>query len=487
MQTDATLPRDAVTPFRFRPEVPKPRTQDLSLFGFLRAARENPITTWMRSHFEQPVVAAEGVLGRVTVVSDPALIRYLYVENAKNYRKDDLQRRILAPGLGNGLLSAEGEEWKNQRRTIAPIFSARHVTSFSESMNLAGARVARRLARRGGMQVEAANEMTRVSLDVLERTIFTQGLKRDPDAVGRAITRFLEAIGPIDPLDVFGMPNFVPRIGRLRARPAGRFFEEVVDELIERRRALTASGGEAPHDLLTLLLTASDPETGNGLTDLEVKANIVTFIAAGHETTANALTWALFCLSQDAASRERLEAEADAAIGTDGHFALDDLPFAKAVMEETMRLFPPVPFMSRQAIRDDRIGRIKIPRNSTVMVAPWVLHRHRMLWDDPDAFVPERFLPENRESIPRFAYLPFGAGPRVCIGQSFSLQEATIVLAHVARAVRLDLAADHPPVVPLHRVTLRPQGGLRMRVHDRGTAGAENQASEPPLVGAGPA
>ena len=469
MQIDALASEIEPTPppLRFRPQVPKPRTEPLGLFAFLREARANLITTWMKGHFEHPVVAAEGVLGRVTVVSDPALIRYLFVENAKNYRKDDLQRRVLAPGLGNGLLSAEGEEWRNQRRTIAPIFSARHVLGFHDAMNAAGARLARRLARRDGATVEAAVEMTRVSLDVLERTIFTHGLKRDPDAVGRAITRFLEAIGPIDPLDVFGVPGFVPRIGRLRARPAGRFFEEVVGELIERRRALTASGASAPHDLLTLLLTASDPETGNGLTDLEVKANIVTFIAAGHETTANALTWALYCLSQDTNARARLEAEADRAAGPDGSFALDDLPYAKAVIEETMRLFPPVPFMSRQAIRDDRIGRIKIPRNSTVLVAPWVLHRHRTLWDDPEAFVPERFLPENRAAIPRFAYLPFGAGPRVCIGQSFSLQEATIVLAHCARAVRLEMVDDHPPMTPLHRVTLRPEHGLRMRVTGR--------------------
>lgn len=455
-------------PTRFRPPVPTPRTEPMGLFEFLRAARANPITTWMQAHFERPVVAAEGAMGRITVVSDPDLIRYLFVENAKNYRKDDLQRRVLAPGLGNGLLSAENEEWRNQRRTIAPIFSARHVTGFAQPMNAAGAVLAKRLARRAGSHLQAEAEMTRASLDVLERTIFTHGLKRDPDAVGRAITRFLEAVGPIDPLDVFGVPDFVPRIGRLRARPAGRFFEEVVDELIARRRALTNRGEGAPHDLLTLLLTASDPETGNGLTDLEVKANIVTFIAAGHETTANALSWTLYCLSQDEAARERLEVEIDAAVGPDGNFALADLPFAKAVVEEAMRLFPPVPFMSRQALGTDRIGRIKIPKDSTVLVAPWVLHRHRTLWDEPDAFIPERFFGARREQIARFSYLPFGAGPRVCIGQSFSLQEATILLAHIVRAVRLDLAEGHPPVVPLHRVTLRPQNGLRMRVVRRG-------------------
>jgi cytochrome P450 len=437
----------------------------MGLLAFLKAARANPITTWLDDHFEKPVMAGEGAMGRVTVVSDPALIRYLYVENAANYRKDDLQRRVLAPGLGNGLLTAEDEEWKLQRRTLAPIFSARHVLGFAEPMNAAGARIARRLARRDGTTIDAALEMTRVTLDVLERTIFTQGLASDPDALGRAITRFLEAVGPIDPLDVFGIPSFVPRIGRLRARPAVRFFAEVVDALIDKRRALIAAD-RAPADLLTLLLKAQDPETGKGLTDLEVKANIVTFIAAGHETTANALTWALYCLSQDDGARARIEAEVDAVPAGEG-FDAEALPFTKAVMEETMRLFPPVPFLSRQAIAEDRIGRVKIPRGSLVMVAPYVLHRHRTLWDDPAAFVPDRFLGEARKDIPRFAYLPFGAGPRVCIGQSFSVQEAVIVLAHIVRAVRLRMAADHPPVTPLHRVTLRPEHGLRMGVERR--------------------
>ena len=441
---------------RFRPVVPPPLKAPLGLFDFLRAARKNPITTWMDAHFKLPVVAAEGAMGRITLVSDPALIRYLLIENADGYRKDDLQRRVL---------SAEGDEWRLQRRTLAPIFNARTVQGFSEAMNAAGARLGRRLVRRDGKQVDVALEMTRVTLDVLERTIFTQGLPSDPDALGRAITRFLEAVGPIDPLDVFGVPDFVPRIGRLRARPAGRFFAEVVDELIARRKALMARG-EAPRDLLTLLLEAQDPETGNGLSDLAVKANIVTFIAAGHETTANSLTWTLYCLSQDPAAQARIEAEVDAA--GPGDFSAERLPFTRAAIEEAMRLFPPVPFLSRQAIRDDRLGRIKVPRGSLVMVAPWVLHRHHLLWEDPEAFVPERFLPENRDTIPRFAYLPFGAGPRVCIGQSFSIQEAVIVLAHVVRAVRFRLPADHPPVTPLHRVTLRPEHGLRMDAVARG-------------------
>ena len=446
---------------RFRPPVPPPLRRPQGLFAFLRTVRANPLATWMEDHFTAPLVAAEGVLGRITVVSEPALIRHVLVENAGAYRKDDLQRRVLAPGLGEGLLTAEGEAWRLQRRTLAPIFSLRTVRSFEAAMNAAGARLARRLARRAGTRIDVAQEMTRVTLDVLERTIFTNGPQNDPDALARAITRFLESVGPIDPLDVFGVPDFVPRLGRLRARPAIRYFAEIVEALIARRRAVMAEGA-APQDLLTLLLAAQDPETGEGLSDLDVSANIVTFIAAGHETTANALTWALYCLSQDADALARLEAEVDGAADAEGGFAVERLPFARAVIEEALRLFPPAAILSRQAVREDRLGRVKVPRGSVVMVSPYVLHRHRTLWEDPAAFVPERFLGEAREAIPRFAYLPFGAGPRVCIGQSFSLQEAVIVLAHVVRTVRLALPADHPPVIPVQRVTVRPGQGLRM-------------------------
>ncbi|HEY8565593.1 MAG TPA: cytochrome P450 [Beijerinckiaceae bacterium] len=454
----------ASTTAPFRPPVPPLLDEPLGLFEFLRRVRANPLATWAPEHFEKPIVAGDGPLGRITVVSDPAAIRTILVDEASRYRKDELQRRVLNPGLGQGLLMAEGEEWRLQRRTLAPLFNPRTVASFAPAMGESAERLVRRWRRRGSGQVlDVALEMTRVTLDVLERTIFTQGLSRDPDALGRAITRYFEALGPVDPLDLFGLPGWIPRIGRFRARPAIRYFEEVVGELIAARRRRL--GEEAPRDLLTLLLEAADPETGRGLSDVEVAANIVTFIGAGHETTANALTWSLYLLSQDVVARERVEAEADAVLG-DGPVTVEALPqlaFTRAVLEESMRLFPPVPFMSRSPIQDERLGELKVPRRSLVVIAPYVLHRHRRLWDEPDAFRPERFLPENRGAIDRFAYLPFGAGPRVCIGASFSIQEATIILATIARAARLALADDRP-VMPLHRVTLRPEGGVAMRL-----------------------
>ena len=450
----------------FRPPAPAPLDEPLDLIDFLKAIRKNPLGSWMRDHFEQPIVAGDGVLGRVTTISAPQAIRHVLVDNAANYRKDELQRRVLAPGLGNGLLTAEGDEWRLQRRTLAPLFAPRNVASFWPAMVEAAERLVRRWRRRSnGRVLDVSLEMTRVTLAVLERTIFTNGPAHDPDALGRAITRYFEAIGPLDPLDVFGFPEWLPRIGRIRARPAVRFFEEVVGELIATRKALLAEGGDAPRDILTLLLEAADPETGKGLGDYEVRANIVTFIGAGHETTANALSWSLYLLSQAPEMRERIEAEVDEVLGQRliEPADLDRLVFTRAVLDEAMRLYPPVPFMSRAALREDSIDGLRIPKGSVVMIAPWVVHRHRRLWDEPDAFDPGRFLPERRGAIDRFAYLPFGAGPRVCIGASFALQEAVIVLAAIVRAARLDLADGHE-VRPLHRITLRPEGGLPMKL-----------------------
>jgi cytochrome P450 len=452
----------------FRPPAPPRLREPLGTFEFLRLVRANPLATWADEHFEEPIIAGEGVLGRITVVSDPAAIRHVLVDNAANYRKDELQKRVLAPGLGKGLLTVEGEEWKLQRRTLAPLFAPRHVAGFFPAMAKGAERLVRRWRRHDGRRLDVSLEMTRVTLDVLEQTIFTHGIARDPDALGRAITRYFEALGPLDPLDVFGFPDWIPRVGRLRARPALRYFDEVVGELIDARRALVERGGEAPRDILTLLLEAADPETGQGLSDIEVRANIVTFIGAGHETTANALSWSLYLLSQAPDVRERIEREVEQVLGT-RPIAPDDLPrlvFTRAVIDEAIRLYPPVPFMSRAPIEDDWIGNLKVPKGSLVAIAPWVLHRHRRLWDEPDGFDPDRFMPERRAAIDRFGYLPFGAGPRVCIGASFALQEAAIVLASIVRAARLDLVEGHE-VRPLHRVTLRPQGGLPMRLRLR--------------------
>ena len=307
---------------------PVPLEQPLGTLALLRALRENPVATWTRYHFEHPVVSGTGVLGRVVVVSEPALIRRLLVDNAANYDKGDLQRRMLrSEEGGRGLLMAEGAEWRAQRRALAPLFSPRTVSGFQADMADVSAKlVARWRKQRDGRVVDVADEMARATLRVLARTIFSDGLTRTEEEFVAAVTRYLDAVGRVDPLDILDMPDWVPRVGRLRARPALRFFEAAVEAVVARRReALAADPEGAPRDLTPRLLKARDPETGEGLSEREVKANIITFILAGHETTSNTLTWALYLLSQAPDVRARVEAEVDALLpeGTVGASAVE--------------------------------------------------------------------------------------------------------------------------------------------------------------------
>ena len=204
------------------------------------------------------------------------------------------------------------------------------------------------------------------------------------------------------------------------------------------------------------------------MSDEEVAANILTFILAGHETTARALGWTLYLLSRQPEYLARLQVEADAFDVSDPKWA-DGLPWTRAVLEETMRLFPPAPTMARKALDGDEIGGQAIKAGATVIISPWVLQRHKLLWDDPDAFRPERFLPENRKSIDRYAYIPFSAGPRVCIGAAFAMQEAMIALAAILRAAQIEplTAVEHRPV---HQITLRSRDTMRLRLRARRSA-----------------
>jgi cytochrome P450 len=452
----------AVAP-RFRPPAAKRNAKPLSALGILATLARNPVEIWSDFHFVHPVLCGKTMLGWRAVVSDPASIRRVFLDNVANYRKDAVQLRVLKPGLGSGLLTVDGEAWKVQRRTLAPLFSPRMVASFAPAMHRVARLRAEALAERhDGAVVEAQEEMALIALLVLEQTLFSQGLAREPSAFQKAMTSYFDTIGRIDPLDVLGAPDFIPRLGKLRGKAPLAFFAEAVEDIISARRRLIAAGEPAPEDLLTALLRAADPETGRGLSEEDVRANIVTFIGAGHETTANALTWTLYLLSQAPEWRAKAEAEIDAHFdAADESDPTERLPVTRAVFEEAMRLYPPAANLVREAISEDWLAGVRIPAGTIVSVSPYVVHRHKTLWEHPDDYDPSRFLPGAREKIDRYAYIPFGAGPRVCIGQAFAIQEGVIVLAHVLMRLRFDLFPGHP-VSPQQRITLRPKHGMRM-------------------------
>jgi cytochrome P450 len=454
-------------PTGLSPPAPIPRARALGPVSLLRVLANNPLEAWTTAHFEQPIVISGLSIGRVAVVSEPAAIRRVLFDNCENYQKDWLQRRVLSAGLIGGLLTAEGQNWRMQRRALAPLFARKTVMNFSTAMLDVANGLAERLALREGEVVDIAVEATRVTLEVLERTIFSDGLGRAPEDIRLAMKGYFETIGRIDPFDMLGVPDFAPRPGRRKLRPMLRVFESAIDTIISaRRERIAADPDGAPRDILTFLLNAADPETGEALSEAEIRANILTFIAAGHETTANCISWSLFLLSQSGEWRERVQAEADREFGGAPDGLADRIVETRAVIDEANRLYPPITAISRVALGRDELAGEPIKPGTMIVIAPYVLHRHRALWKKPDNFNPNRFLGDARETIDRFAYLPFGVGPRICIGATFALQEASIVIGTIMRHFTLELVPGFTPW-PVQKVTLRPKSGLPMIVRRR--------------------
>ncbi len=318
-----------VPPYPRRPEKPRGR------LSTILTLRRNPIEIWSQMHFDRPILVGRSILGLRAAAHDPAAVKRVFLDNAANYRKDLLQLSLLRLGLGDGLATADGKSWRLQRRSLAPLFSPRQIAEFAPAMQRVAAATVERLARRrDGAVADVGELMSRMALEVLEQTLFSQGLGRETSEFQHAVTAYFDSFGRLDPLDLVGAPAFLPRFGRLSGRPALEFFDSVVDSIIDSRKRMLDDGGEAPCDLLTLLLGAMDSETGRGLPDADIRANIVTFIFAGHETTANGLTWSLYLLSQTPDWRERAEEEAERVFDPARPSSFEDCEVLRAVFEE---------------------------------------------------------------------------------------------------------------------------------------------------------
>jgi len=433
----------------------------------MRIVYRNPLELWGEPSYNEPwVLVTGGIGGRLLIANDPGLIRHVLVDNAKNYKMARVRQKILRPILRDGLLTAEGEVWRRSRKAMAPVFTPRHIAGFARPMLEQAKAFADRYEQAIGGTVDVSRDMTMLTFDILAETLFSGEVAGDPGSFAHQVDRLFETMGRVDPLDLLGAPDWLPRITRILGRNSLAFFRDIVARTMEmRKEKLAASGSEAPEDFLTLLLRAEGPE---GLTRQEIEDNIITFIGAGHETTARALGWTIYCLANLPAERSRIEAEIDAVLAAEPDPVkwLDAMPFTRAAFEEAMRLYPPAPSINREAIDNDMYADLKIARGTQVLVMPWTVHRHRKLWDDPDAYRPARFHPGNREKIGRFQYLPFGAGPRVCIGATFAMQEAVIALAVLLSRYRFDLLPETKPW-PVQKLTTQAQGGLPMRVSRR--------------------
>ncbi|HLJ21822.1 MAG TPA: cytochrome P450, partial [Stellaceae bacterium] len=431
---------------------------------FLRTIRDSSVATYGDEMFENAIVERRVLWQRYVIVNAPRGIQHVLLDNAGNYVKSRIARRLVEPGIGRGLLTSEGETWRRQRRIMAPAFDHRSLVSYAPAMTEAAAAVrARWDSLPDGTPLDIAVEMMRLTLRIIARTMFST----DADGVGpiveEAVGRYQVEVRP-GLLDLLNLPDWVPRP---RTRPWRHIFDQL-DQVIDRlmRRDPSATGERK--DLLARLLEARDAETGRAMEPQEVRDQVVTIFMAGHETTAVALTWTWYLLSQHPAEEATFHAELERVLGgrAPGFDDLAALRYTRMVLEEAMRLYPPAHTMSREALADDVIEGHRVAKGSVVSIVPWLIHRHRLLWNRPDVFDPERFAPERASARPRFAYIPFGGGPRVCIGASFAMTEALIILAMLGQHYRLRLAPG-AAVEPVGLITLRPRHGLPMILERR--------------------
>ncbi|MDZ7709057.1 MAG: cytochrome P450 [Roseovarius sp.] len=423
--------------------------------GSLRAARANVLSIIPEIATRQPMVS--GKTGkRWHMVMDPDAIRRMLLENLDNYPKSLVTKNLLRPAIGDSLFIAEGAHWRWQRRAAAPVFSHRNVMNLAPVMSAAAERSANRIAEAGPRAVDVAADMVRTTFDVIADVTFSSDGMFDADAVHRGIDSYIAEAGRISLFDILGLPDWVPRPGRLMAGGAVREMKRVADEAVEARRE---RGPQGVPDLLDLLLDGEDPESKRRMSTPELRDNLLTFIVAGHETTALTLGWSLYLCAHDQDVQARARAEAQAVL-TDGVATGADvarLPLIRQIIDEALRLYPPAGMVSRTALGPDTLCGREIRPGDTVIIPIYALHRHHMLWDAPDTFRPERFA--DRKAVPRYAYLPFGDGPRICIGASFALQEAVIILATLLARFRFTPVPGRAPD-PVMILTLRPQGGV---------------------------
>ncbi|WP_274630413.1 cytochrome P450 [Arvimicrobium flavum] len=453
------------SPAPFVPPAPQPRSSPPSTLEMIRIVYRNPLELWGEPSYNEPWISVTGIGGPLVIANDPGLVRHVLVDNAKNYKMARVRQLILRPILRDGLLTAEGDVWKRSRKAMAPVFTPRNIFGFARPMLDRTLAFVEKYEEVSGT-VDIAHDMTMLTYDILAETLFSGEIAGESGSFAHDVDRLLETMGRVDPLDLLRAPEWLPRLTRLRGRKTMAYFRKIVSDTMEMRaERLRRDPDGAPQDFLTLLLKAEGPE---GLSRAEIEDNIITFIGAGHETTARALGWTLFCLAEAPWERDKVEVEIDAVLKREPDPAkwLDAMPLTRAAFEEALRLYPPAPSINREPIEPETYKDLYIRKGAAVLVMPWVIHRHRKLWDKPDAFMPERFHPGRREKIDRFQYLPFGAGPRVCIGTTFAMQEAIIALAVMLSRFRFDTVAETQPW-PVQKLTTQPQGGLPMAVSRR--------------------
>ncbi|HEX3535487.1 MAG TPA: cytochrome P450 [Stellaceae bacterium] len=453
----------------FRPPYPPRPHKPLGPLAALATARRNFLAVFEEKCFEYETFSTRLLNRRVFVCNSPDTVAQAFIAMHDSFeRKTPQMRHALTPLLGDGLFISDGDTWRQRRRIVAPIVHASRMSLFAPIMVEAAAEAAARwTSLPDGAPIDALRDMATLTAEIICRAVFGPRLGHEhATEIVAAFSDYQRLVGQLDLLYLLGLPDWLPRPRSPAIRRAARRIHRVLDRIIRECEDRSATGEDS---MIRHLFEARDPETGEALDREALRNEAAVIFMAGHETTANSLAWTWYLLSQAPEVEARLHAELAAVLA--GCLPnLEDVPrlvYTRAVFEEAIRLYPPVPLLGRQASRAETIRGRAIPAGSLVIVIPWLLHRHKRLWDSPDHFMPERFLPENAGARERYSYVPFSLGPRVCAGQAFGLTEAILCLATLAQRVSLRLAPG-AVVEPICRLTLRPGDGLPMLVQHRG-------------------
>jgi cytochrome P450 len=439
-----------------------------TVLGFLADMRRDPIACVMEQ-WRQYGDAVEIRFGfpsswKSFMFFHPDDVKHVLQEHHRNFSKGIVFAKLKRIA-GEGLVFSDGELWRRQRQLIQPAFHRERIAVMADMMVESTTEMLERwtVHARTNRPLDAAAEMSKLTLDIVSKALFGTDLGDDTDEFAGAVTAAMSYANHL--MNHFITPPlFVPTRANRQGRQAIARVDRVVWRIIEQRRR----EGTARHDLLGMLISARDAETNQAMDDKQLRDEVVTFLVAGHETTALALSWAWHLLAQHPDAERRLHEQVDA-VPRDGAVTIADLaalPYARMVLEESLRLYPPAWATSREARAADVIGGLSVPARATITLSPYVTHRHPGFWDDPERFDPERFTPERSAERPELAYFPFGGGPRGCVGRQFAMLEGQIVLALVARRFRLHSVPGHP-VEPNPILTLRPRYGLMMTLEPR--------------------
>lgn len=425
----------------------------------LMAARRNILEIIPEAATKQPIVSGRTGGVRWHMVMEPKAIGRILNENLDIYPKSDVTKNLLKPAIGDSMFIAEGAHWRWQRRAASPVFTHRNIASLAPIMSAAAKATCARI-NTADDTVDMYEEMVAATFEVISNVTFSGSGAMGSDAVHNAINRYIDQTARVSLFDILGLPGWIPRPSRIFQPNALKQMKRIANDAIKKRKE---NGAKPVPDLLDLLLEGEDPETKRKMEMAELRDNLLTFIVAGHETTALTLSWALYLCAFDPEVQEKLHTEARSVL--QGRVATADdcaaLPYTEQVIKEALRLYPPAAFISRTIQADDMLCGRDIKRKDTVMLPIYALHRHHDLWDRPDQFDPERFADGHKPE--RYSYLPFGDGPRICIGAQFAMIEAKIILATLIARYRFERIADRDPK-PVMVLTLRPEGGVPLKV-----------------------